>query len=902
MPETSVSTTADPLVKLEPGGVAPIISYNVPEPTTYSGRNFIDLQFPASYFVVGTNAATTLTGGSTAEVMMADADGGPLEPYRTLATHSLAAAVGVDPEEVELMARQGMRLQVYRSMSGALRSTWVEANLAPHPGTEPGARAVRAVYANGETEPAEIQVAITSPANNATISGPYTGATLQVQGTVWSNRTIGDVSVRIGSGSFQTATRSGGTWTFTTTLTAPGWTSVTARARTSGGIISDDTISVNVALAPPPDTVPPAVGITAPPNGGSLSGPSTGVTVTVAGTAADPSGIQTVDVRVDTGAYQQATPKAPGDWSTWTRPVTLTIGNHTISARARDNAGNLSEQTIAVSATLAPPADTTGPSLTISSPANGASISGPYSGATITVTGTASDPSGVSKVELRLGQSPVWVDAQPKAPNDWSQWTGSLLAKDPGSYLITAKATDNAGNVTQLSVTVNVTLIPDVVNRLNRLILVESYRLSSYLGRYGAGRTLKTFSLLPGEKTKISVKTYTKTETDAKNASSVLDSFTNESADDFEKSMADEQSNKKNYDESFNYKVGVEAKASWGWGSASAAGQVSGGTNAAREEFAKNITNAVQKHVSKASAKREVQVNTSYEVKTQTGEETSIEREIANINVGATLNFVFRQMNQEFITLLHLVDVRVGYFKVDTVNGVERYTYREATLPELDALLRDVIVDARRQEVRATILYQLSNIFDYKDRQHVFVEEEPLRDRDGKIVPYSSYLRVRKDYTSNYVDEASGTQIKVPGIIMAANSSVLRTEGIIVEALLGHGDGLDAYSHGLQEEAVRARMVENAGAELEQTISKFALKIVQTNDVELANLYKQLFLSHSGGNSTGGTSSTPALVADMRESGAATENVQLPAAEPDAPETTAARGKRAKHKAARARS
>ena len=149
--------------------------------------------------------------------------------------------------------------------------------------------------------------------------------------------------------------------------------------------------------------------------------------------------------------------------------------------------------------------------------------------------------------------------------------------------------------------------------------------------------------------------------------------------------MADEQSNKKNYDESFQYKVGVEAKASWGWGSASVSAQVSGGTNSAREEFAKNITNAVQKHVSKASAKREIQVNTSYEVKTQTGEETSIQREISNINVGATLNFVFRQMNQEFISILHLVDIRIGYFKVDTVNGVEKYTYREATLPEFDA-------------------------------------------------------------------------------------------------------------------------------------------------------------------------------------------------------------------------
>jgi hypothetical protein len=386
---------------------------------------------------------------------------------------------------------------------------------------------------------------------------------------------------------------------------------------------------------------------------------------------------------------------------------------------------------------------------------------------------------------------------------------------------------------------------------------VESNPLSSSLGNYGAGRTLKTFSLLPGEKTKISIKSYTRTETDAKNASNILDSFSEESAVDFETSMAQEQSNKKNYDETWNYNVGVEAKASWGWGSASAHAEMSGGTNAAREEFAKNISNAVQKHVSKASAKREVQVNTSYEVKTQTGEETSIEREISNINVGATLNFVFRQMNQEFISLLHLVDVRVGYFKIDTVEGSgDDPQYREVTLPELDTLIRDVIVPEKRAEVRNVLLHQLTNVFDYKDRHHVLVEEEPFRDRDGNVVPLSNYLRMRKDYTSTYFDEASGTQITVPGVIMAATKNVLRTEGVIVEALLGHGDGLDQYSHGLQEAAVRARELENTAQELEQSSARLALRIVKERDTELAGLYREVIMGQPASGDAAVESST----------------------------------------------
>ena len=137
MPSTPEDTTPDPMMKLEPGGVAPIISYNVPEPTTYSGRNFIDLQFPASYFVVGANPTALRTA-------LARNLTGPDEE----APASLALPGSVEEAETELMSAQGKRLQVYRSMSGALATTWVEANVAPEPHTEPGARIAMLPVAN----------------------------------------------------------------------------------------------------------------------------------------------------------------------------------------------------------------------------------------------------------------------------------------------------------------------------------------------------------------------------------------------------------------------------------------------------------------------------------------------------------------------------------------------------------------------------------------------------------------------------------------------------------------------------------------------------------------------------------------------------------------------------------
>ena len=40
----------EPMIKLDPSGKAPILSYNVPEPTSYSGSNIIELDLSANFF------------------------------------------------------------------------------------------------------------------------------------------------------------------------------------------------------------------------------------------------------------------------------------------------------------------------------------------------------------------------------------------------------------------------------------------------------------------------------------------------------------------------------------------------------------------------------------------------------------------------------------------------------------------------------------------------------------------------------------------------------------------------------------------------------------------------------------------------------------------------------------
>jgi hypothetical protein len=116
---------------------------------------------------------------------------------------------------------------------------------------------------------------------------------------------------------------------------------------------------------------------------------------------------------------------------------------------------------IQIPGTSGPPPDTTGPDVAITSPLEGDTITGPSSGVTVNVAGTASDNpggSGIQKVEVQVGTNPfVMATATgPGGPTDWSTWTASDTATTEGSQTITARATDNAGNF--MDVAINVTI------------------------------------------------------------------------------------------------------------------------------------------------------------------------------------------------------------------------------------------------------------------------------------------------------------------------------------------------------------------------------------------------------------------------------------------------------------
>src|SRR5215831_4616361 len=129
---------------------------------------------------------------------------------------------------------------------------------------------------------------------------------------------------------------------------------------------------------PPADPTLPTVSITSPASGATVSGTTT-VTATAFGSVA----VASVQFEVDGSNLGAAVTTAP--YSQSLNTTTLANGKHSLAGIATDTAGNKATSAL-VSITVNNPSDTTPPTESITSPANGATVSG-----TITVTATASD-------------------------------------------------------------------------------------------------------------------------------------------------------------------------------------------------------------------------------------------------------------------------------------------------------------------------------------------------------------------------------------------------------------------------------------------------------------------------------------------------------------------------------
>jgi len=266
-----------------------------------------------------------------------------------------------------------------------------------------------------------------------------------VSGTVGLSATATDAG---GSGlsdvRFERAPAGTGSWTligtstsapysasWDTTALANGNYDLRAVARDgAGGTTNSEVVTVAVQNGAPADTTPPSVALTAPAEGATVSG-----TTTISADASDNVAVARVDFVVDNKVVGTDT---SSPYSVAWDSTKVSDGTVTLRARATDTSNNttVSAKRSVTVENSNPPIDTTPPTVALTAPADGATVSG-----STTISATASDNVAVAQVQFLVNGNVVGTDAI--APYSVS-WDSTTVPN--GSATLSARAADLAGN------------------------------------------------------------------------------------------------------------------------------------------------------------------------------------------------------------------------------------------------------------------------------------------------------------------------------------------------------------------------------------------------------------------------------------------------------------------------
>ena len=309
---------------------------------------------------------------------------------------------------------------------------------------------VRATDNDGaETTSEPVVITVNAPAPNAPpsvgITAPASGATFTAPATIAiaanasdTDGTIARVDFYNGATLLGSDTSAPYQWSWTGV--AAGTYSLTARAIDDDGAQTTSaavSVTVNNSTGGNP---PPSVSLTSPAAGSTFPLSSK---IAIAAVASDSNGtVQRVEFYA--GSTLLGTDASSPYGLTWKGPP---AGTYTLTARAIDN-GGAQTTSAPVTITVGSGGSNASPSVSITSPASGATFAAP---ATIAIAANASDTDGtVARVDFYNGSTLLGSDTS--APYQWS-WTGVAA----GTYTLTARATDDDGaQTTSASVSVSV--------------------------------------------------------------------------------------------------------------------------------------------------------------------------------------------------------------------------------------------------------------------------------------------------------------------------------------------------------------------------------------------------------------------------------------------------------------
>jgi len=338
--------------------------------------------------------------------------------------------------------------------------------------------------------------------------------------------------------------------------------------------------------------------------------------------------------------------------------------------------------------------------------------------------------------------------------------------------------------------------------------MVLHYRTCVYPGKYGLGKVVGSYDLLPGEKREISFQTYEHREETKTASQSVFDSFSASSADSFENTLNNTISatsdtttdNKTNW----NASTAINLSLSIPQGSlainltAGTGGSTS--TSAHTQNHSETISTAISKHSSEANRLREISTGSETSSTMSSGTDSSITRELTNPNWSRTLNFFFRQLNQQYTAVTYLDNVSFRFS-----NG---FVTKCANLSNLESMLEEI---GANEECIANILagirMELCNILGYDGNYHSLIECCPYEPTDccdpRNIRPKTIVIQKKRGLEMCY------DKYCVPGIITCVQHFVMRTPAVFVDTVMGQNDSLDCYHSRLENAEAESKELDN---------------------------------------------------------------------------------------------
>lgn len=297
---------------------------------------------------------------------------------------------------------------------------------------------------------APVITGIRNDSGTNTTDGKTNDQSIFIDGTAEANSSVEVFIDGVSKGSINAD--GGGVWAFDNTLSdlTSGSHSITAKTTDLAGNTGLESVPFVVTIDIIAPNAPVISGIINDSGVNGADGITNDATIVVEGTAEANSNVEIFFGGISKGTTNT---DAFGDWSFDYTGTTLTEGAHVITAKAKDDVGNISSASLPYNITI----DTSTPSAPVVTGIrddNGTfSTDEITNDPTIYIDGTAEANSSVEVFIDGISKGSITANVS----GDWTfNYTGTSLAE--GSFVITAKTTDIAGNTSVISSALNVTI------------------------------------------------------------------------------------------------------------------------------------------------------------------------------------------------------------------------------------------------------------------------------------------------------------------------------------------------------------------------------------------------------------------------------------------------------------